>query len=184
MFNASIQRPTMLSEAQASPRSLPGDAAVPNAAPAVAPLPRRRPDARPPVAPRTDTTAWRVQVWASFAIALLLCGTGVYWLPGAELERAFVLMGVAFGLCSATALAKHVRDNQHRESDTPAYKVVVWGGFALAMTLTGWGLQRLDISPAYSAFLGVSWLYLITSTFTLAKTLRDQHEDRLAERAE
>ena len=52
----------------------------------------------------------------------------------------------------------------------------MWGGFFLAMALTGWGLMRMEINDTYKAFLGVSWLYLITCTFTLAKTLRDRHE--------
>jgi hypothetical protein len=60
--------------------------------------------------------------------------------------------------------------------DTPMFKLVVWGGFFLAMSLTGWGLWRMEVSETYKAFLGVSWLYLITCTFTLAKTLRDRHE--------
>jgi hypothetical protein len=64
----------------------------------------------------------------------------------------------------------------------------VWGGFLLAMSLTGWGLWRMEVNETYKAFLGVSWLYLITGTFTLAKTLRDRHEDdvmtaRLARRS-
>ena len=49
------------------------------------------------------------------------------------------------------------------------------------MTLTGWGLLRMEVNEAYKAFLGVSWLYLITTTFTLAKTLRDRHEADLAD---
>jgi hypothetical protein len=53
---------------------------------------------------------------------------------------------------------------------------VVWGGFAVAMALTGWGLWRMEISPTWKAYLAVSWLYLISSAFTLAKTLRDAHE--------
>ena len=56
------------------------------------------------------------------------------------------------------------------------FKYVVWGAFFLAMALTGWGLTRMVISDTYRAFLGVSWLYLITCTFTLAKTLRDRYE--------
>ena len=56
------------------------------------------------------------------------------------------------------------------------FRFVVWGGFFLAMALTGWGLMRMEVNETYKAFLGVSWLYLITCTFTLAKTLRDRHE--------
>ena len=49
------------------------------------------------------------------------------------------------------------------------------------MSLTGWGLWRMEVNETYKAFLGVSWLYLITCTFTLAKTLRDRHETDLSE---
>jgi hypothetical protein len=58
---------------------------------------------------------------------------------------------------------------------------VVWAGFGGAMLLTGWGLWRMAINPTYRAFLGVSWLFLVSSVFTLAKTLRDAHEAALAE---
>jgi hypothetical protein len=50
------------------------------------------------------------------------------------------------------------------------------------MGLTAWGLWRMDVNPTYKAFLGVSWLFLISTVFTLAKTLRDAHEAQLAER--
>ena len=61
------------------------------------------------------------------------------------------------------------------------WKVVVWGGFAFAMALTGWGLLRMNINPTYKAYLGVSWLFLISSAFTLAKTLRDAFDAALAD---
>ena len=64
------------------------------------------------------------------------------------------------------------------------WKLVVWGGFALAMGLTARGLYRMDINPTYKAFLGVSCLFLISSVFTLAKTLRDAHEAQLADRGQ
>ena len=132
-----------------------------------------------------DTRAWQLQVWTSFGIAVSLCAIGLGWLPGAALDRAFMVMGYVFCLSAAFVLAKFVRDNQHRASrsagDTPMWKLVVWGGFLTAMTLTGWGLLRMEINETYKAFLGVSWLFLISAAFTLAKTLRDRHEVDLAE---
>jgi hypothetical protein len=127
-------------------------------------------------APRQDTRAWRLQVWVSFAAAVGLCVTGLAWLPGADLDRAFMVMGYLFCLSSAFAVAKYVRDNEVRRSDTPLWGAVVWGGFGLAMALTAWGLWRMGINPSYKAYLGVCWLFLISSVFTLAKTLRDAHE--------
>lgn len=133
-----------------------------------------------------DSKAWSMQVWVSFLIAVFLCGVGLAWLPGKDLDRAFMVMGYFFCLSAAFVLAKFVRDNEKartegKMADSPMFKFVVWIGFFLAMALTGWGLLRMEISETYKAFLGVSWLYLITTTFTLAKTLRDVHEADLAE---
>ena len=131
--------------------------------------------------PRRDTRAWTVQVWLSFGIAASLCAIGIAWLPGSDLDRAFMVMGYVFCLSSAFALAKFVRDNERSRVDSPMWKAVVWGAFAFAMALTGWGLARLTVQPVWQAYLLVSWLFLISCTFTLAKTLRDAHELALAE---
>ena len=125
---------------------------------------------------RKDTKAWTLQVWVSFGLAVTLCGTGLAWLPGADLDCAFMVMGYMFCLSTAFALAKFVRDNEVSKTDTPMWRLVVWGGFAFAMSLTAWGLWRMEVNPTYKAFLGVSWLFLISTVFTLAKTLRDAHE--------
>ena len=129
-----------------------------------------------------DTGAWRAQVWISFGIAVLVCGTGLAWLPGGDLDRAFMVMGYFFCLSAAFALSKYIRDNAASKSDTPMWGMVVWGGFGLAMALTAWGLWRMEINPTWKSYLLVSWLYLISSAFTLAKTLRDAHEVQRLER--
>lgn len=132
-----------------------------------------------------DTRAWQLQVWVSFGLAVFLCATGLGWLPGQALDRAFMVMGYVFCLSAAFVLAKSLRDNQRggvrAAGETPMWKLVVWGGFFTAMGLTGWGLLRMEVSETYKAFLGVSWLFLISSAFTLAKTLRDRHEADLAD---
>jgi hypothetical protein len=130
---------------------------------------------------RHDTRAWKAQVWISFGTAVTLCASGLAWLPGDDLDRAFMVMGYLFTLSAAFALSKYVRDNEQRRVDTPMWGAVVWGGFGMAMALTAWGLFRMDINPTYKAFLAVSWLFLISTVFTLAKTLRDAHEAALAE---
>jgi hypothetical protein len=123
-----------------------------------------------PIIVQRDTRAWQLQVWVSFGIAVFLCGVGLAWLPGEQLEQAFMVMGYVF--CRAA---------RRGSGDTPMWKLVVWGGFAVAMGLTGWGLLGMEINVTYKAFLGVSWLYLITTAFTLAKMLRDRHEADLLE---
>ncbi len=134
---------------------------------------------------RSDTRAWKVQVWISFSIALFLCGTGLAWLPGALLEQAFMVMGYVFSLSTVFVLSKYVRDRvaQHGNTrgDTPMWALVVWAGFVFALALTGWGMWQMAIDPSYKAFLVVCWLFLLSSAFTLAKMLRDAHEDDVAE---
>ncbi|MGC4061683.1 MAG: YiaA/YiaB family inner membrane protein [Aquabacterium sp.] len=136
---------------------------------------------------RRDTGAWKVQVWVSFAIAAFLCGTGLAWLPGGLLEQAFMVMGYVFSLSTVFVLSKYVRDRAaqqgHARGDTPMWALVVWAGFAFAVALTGWGMWQMAIDPSYKAFLMVCWLYLLSSAFTLAKMLRDAHEDDMAEAA-
>jgi hypothetical protein len=138
-------------------------------------------NANHPLAARRDTRAWIVQVWISFAMAVFLCGTALAYLPGQDLDRAFMVMGYVFCLTTTFVLSKFVRDNQYTNTDTPMWRFVVYGAFVFAMTLTAWGLWRMNVNETYKAFLLVGWLYLITTTFTLAKTLRDAHEANVAE---
>jgi hypothetical protein len=162
------------------PRSIPEPGLVHDAATSTTARKGSRMQRPAPI--RHDTRAWQAQVWISFGIAASLAAIGLAYLPGQDLDRAFMFMGYGFCLSAAFVLAKYVRDREVQRSDTPMFGAVVWGGFALAMALTAWGLWRMQISPTYKAFLGVCWLYLISSVFSLAKTLRDAHEARLAER--
>ena len=135
---------------------------------------------------RRDSKAWQLQVWTSFGIALSLCAIGLAYLPGKDLDRAFMFMGYLFCLSTAFVLAKFIRDGEAaaregRSADTPMFRLVTWGGFGFAMALTAWGLIRMDVNDTYKVFLGVSWLYLITCAFTLAKLLRDRQEADLQE---
>lgn len=131
---------------------------------------------------RRDSKAWQLQVWVSFGLAAALAAIGLAYLPGQDLDRAFMFMGYLFCLSAAFVLSKFVRDGEaarrgsQASKDTPMFRWVVWASFGLAMALTAWGLLRMGINDSYKVFLGVSWLYLVTSAFTLAKMLRDRQE--------
>ena len=130
-----------------------------------------------------DTQGWRTQVWLSFGLAVLACAIGVLRLPGQELDRAFLAIGLFFCLFSSFALAKTVRDNRDGQVDTSSWKMTVWVAFAAAFSLTAWGLWRMNIGEWQKGFMLVSWLFLVSSTFTVAKTIRDKHEAELMDRA-
>lgn len=130
-----------------------------------------------------DTGGWRIQVWTSFAIALLACTIGVLRLPSQELDRAFLAIGLFFCLFASFAVAKTIRDNRDEKIDTPAWVMTVWIAFGAAILLTAWGLWRMTIGDWQKAYMVVSWLFLVSSTFTLAKMVRDAHEADLMSRA-
>ena len=91
-----------------------------------------------------DTNGWRAQVWLSFALAVTFCGIGVLWLPGQELDRAFLAIGLFFCLFASFAVAKTIRDNRDGQVDTSSWVMTVWVAFAAAFCLTAWGLWRMN----------------------------------------
>ena len=130
-----------------------------------------------------DTQSWRTQRWICSGIAVVSCGIGVMALPGQELDRAFLAIGLFFCLFASFAVAKTVRDNREGAVDTASWVMTVWSAFAAAFSLTAWGLWRMNIGDWQKGFMVVSWLFLVSRTFTVAKTIRDKHEADLMDRA-
>ena len=131
---------------------------------------------------RRDTSHWIFMVWASFITSASLMAWGAFSLPAGSLDMAFVAMGVTFAVFSTMALSKFLRDNQHAQIDGDGWRVAVWAAFALSVTFTGWGLLRLECSQWQRGYLIACGLYLLSSSFTLAKTLRDKHDADAIER--
>jgi hypothetical protein len=129
-----------------------------------------------------DTGGWRAQVWISFVLALLASGAGVMQLPSQELDRAFLAIGFFFCLFASFAAAKTVRDNRDGRVDTNGWIITVWVSFAAAVSLTAWGLWRMNIGEWQKGYMVVSWMFLVSSTFTLAKMVRDRYEADLMAR--
>lgn len=76
---------------------------------------------------------------------------------------------------------KTQRDNRDGQVDTSAWVIAVWIALAAAILLTGWGLWRMGIEQWQKYYMLVSWLFAVSSTFTLAKTVRDAQEAELLE---
>jgi hypothetical protein len=49
--------------------------------------------------------------------------------------------------------------------------------FVVSLTAVGIGIAYLPVSPWVRAFLAVGILYTVTSSFTLAKCIRDRQEE-------
>jgi hypothetical protein len=62
------------------------------------------------------------------------------------------------------------------QKDTNAWIAQVWISFAIAFTATCLGIYYLPVDGWIRGFMGMSMLFTVASTFTLAKTIRDNHE--------
>ena len=128
-----------------------------------------------------DTAAWRMQVRLSFVLSVLCAGLGVLNMPGQDLDRAFLAIGMFFCLFASFSVAKTQRDNRDGQVDTSMWVIAVWIAFAAAVLLTGWDLWRMNIDQWQKYYMLVTWLFMVSSSFTLAKTIRDAQEADLLE---
>ncbi|WP_338848665.1 YiaA/YiaB family inner membrane protein [Massilia sp. W12] len=130
---------------------------------------------------RRDTPAWIAQVWIAFILSLSLCAYGVMMVQLQDLEKAFIATGFVFVLFAALVLAKSLRDNQHEKVDTPIWRILIWIGFAASLGMLTWGLMSMALQDWQLAYLLVSGLFMLSSAFTVSKTIRDKHEADLVE---
>lgn len=66
-----------------------------------------------------------------------------------------------------------------RPKDTPAWVFQSWAAFLLAVGLVGWGIEGLAVDAWVRSFLGLGAFGLVSATFTLSKTLRDNQYRRV-----
>ncbi|MFK0120594.1 YiaA/YiaB family inner membrane protein [Streptomyces sp. NPDC090994] len=67
-------------------------------------------------------------------------------------------------------------DTPVKQQSTAAFYGQAVASFAVAMAATAIGIFNLDADAWVRAFLGIAVLYLVTSSFTLAKIIRDRQE--------
>lgn len=60
--------------------------------------------------------------------------------------------------------------------DTAAWIFQTWTAFLLSASASGIGIFYLPVDPWVRGFMGIAMLFTVASSFTLAKTIRDNHE--------
>lgn len=63
-----------------------------------------------------------------------------------------------------------------RPKDSTAWVFQTWAAFVLSVTMTTIGIVNLPVDKWVKGFMGMGLAFSVGSTFTLAKTVRDQHE--------
>jgi hypothetical protein len=69
-------------------------------------------------------------------------------------------------------------DRNSMQLDTGAWRVQVWIAFSLALATTTWGIWFAPADPWVKGFLMLGLYFTVSSAFTLAKTIRDEHESK------
>lgn len=62
------------------------------------------------------------------------------------------------------------------QKDTAAWVFQVWASFILAVSATSFGILFLPVDNWVKGFMGMGLTFSVGSSFTLAKTVRDNHE--------
>ncbi len=67
-------------------------------------------------------------------------------------------------------------DTPGKQQNTAAFYGQAVASFAVAMAATAVGIYQLSADAWVRGFLAIAVLYLVTSSFTLAKVIRDRQE--------
>ena len=62
--------------------------------------------------------------------------------------------------------------------NSPSWMAFVWMSFGLSLTAMCIGIYHLPVEPWIKGYMGMGLLFSVGSCFTLAKTVRDNHEAR------
>lgn len=115
--------------------------------------------------PQPASGAWARQSTAPVAIARAA--------PGAEVRSSTVPHGIPYGATTMNSV--------HSSSWT----TFAYASFGSASTMTALGIWALPADFWVKGYLAMAMVFLVGACFTLAKTLRDDHEaKRLANRIE
>ena len=124
-----------------------------------------------------DTSQWILQVWVAFGLSVAAATFGVYLLTNIEgWTRAFMILGVFASLSSAFTLSKTLRDNKEKQQDTSQWIFQVWVSFGVILAFTLGAVFYIQAELVVKAYLVTAFLFALSSTFTLAKTIRDNTE--------
>jgi hypothetical protein len=69
-------------------------------------------------------------------------------------------------------------DQPMNDTNTAAWTFQVWASFAIAFGMTAIGTWALPVDGWAKGYMAMAELFLVGSTFTLAKTVRDNAETR------
>lgn len=130
-----------------------------------------------------DTNAWIMQTWISFGLAVV---AGIYGIYNLQITdpwiKAFMIFGVFSSIATAFTVSKTIRDNKEKQQDTGAWIMQTWVTFIITVGFTVGGLWNLTADNTTKSYIAVAYLFALSSSFTLAKTIRDNQGEIKADK--
>ena len=127
---------------------------------------------------RPDTQAWVGQAWGFFALACSAELAAIWWLDLTTQLTMLLTIILAATVYICFALAKTIRDNRDRRTDTEAWITMTYAmAFAMVCALA-YGIFFVSPDWKERLMLGMGLAWVIESALVLAKTIRDQQEAR------
>ena len=69
---------------------------------------------------------------------------------------------------------------EHNTQNTTQWTFFAWASWVIAVLMVTFGIWHLPVDAWIQAYFGMAGFFLMGSTFTLSKTIRDNHEGHVA----
>lgn len=120
--------------------------------------------------------AYMTASWIVLIVGIVVYLIGLYNAEMELNEKGYYLTILLFGLFSAVALQKCVRDKLEGIPVTAMFVSISWFGLTAAILLLIVGLWNADLWLSEKGFYGISYLLSIYSAVTVQKNIRDSRK--------
>lgn len=121
----------------------------------------------------TPSPTYVTASWLVLIIGIVAYLIGLYNAEMELNEKGYYLTILLFGLFSAVALQKCVRDKQEGIPVTAMFLSISWFGLIAAILLLVIGLWNAELLLSEKGFYGMSYLLSLYSAVTVQKNVRD-----------
>lgn len=121
--------------------------------------------------------AYMTASWLVLVVGIVAYLIGLYNAEMELNEKGYYLTILLFGLFSAVALQKCVRDKLEGIPVTAMFVSISWFGLIAAILLLVVGLWNAELWLSEKGFYGVSYLLSIYSAITVQKNIRDSRRN-------
>lgn len=88
------------------------------------------------------------------------------------------MSGLSAHACFSATAYNRAMDTPNLSEDSAAWHLYVHLAFIISLTMMCFGVYLLPVSGWIKGYLGMGLFFLVSSTVTMTKTVRDRHEQK------